>query len=250
MNVYASILEKLREEKVHMTLIDPASQTPDRAGKIAEEAEAAGTDFIMVGGSTNIDGHMLDRTIESIRDSCTRKIIIFPGSSNMVSDRADAIYYLSLMNSEDPEFIVGHQVRAARYLRALGLEVIPMGYLVFEPGMTVGKVGKARLIGREDHILASSFALSAQLFGMKLVYFESGSGSPTTVSPKVVSETKALISVPLIVGGGIRDRETAQAITRAGADIIVTGTLAERSQDVYASLHPIISGVKGIPVQK
>ncbi|MCL4307622.1 MAG: geranylgeranylglyceryl/heptaprenylglyceryl phosphate synthase [Candidatus Thermoplasmatota archaeon] len=227
-----------------MTLIDPASQDPARAGEISGEAEEAGTDFIMVGGSTNIDQGMMDRTIDQIKASCSRRIIIFPGSSSMVSGKADAIYFMSLLNSRNPDFIIRQQARASRYLLGMGLETIPMGYIVVEPGMTVGRVGEADLIRSEDLKSAQDYSLAGQFFGMRLIYLEAGSGATSPVPPDMISAVKAVLKVPLIVGGGIRDPCAASRAAKAGANIIVTGTIAEKSAEVRPVLEPIIQAVR------
>ncbi len=243
MTVYSEILSLTKTRKVHMTLIDPASQDIDRSCEIAMEAEKAGTDFLMIGGSTEINEEAMDETIKEIRKKCLKKIIIFPGSSSMISRYADAIYFMSLMNSRNPEFIVGHQAKAAPYLKKMGIETIPMGYLVFHPGMTVGKVGEANLIDNDGMENAIGYSLTAEMMGMKLVYLEAGSGSPVTVNPEIVSEVKKKISIPLIVGGGIRTPENAKRIADSGADIIVTGTIAEKADKVRDALRPIIDAV-------
>lgn len=247
MNVYAEILSLARKRKVHMTLIDPASQSVERSAVIAGEAEKAGTDFFMIGGSTQIDGKVMDETIKGIKSSTKRPVIIFPGSSSMISRYADAIYFMSLLNSRNPDFIMGHQVRAAPYLKAMGVETIPMGYLVFSPGMTVGKVGEANLIESNGADLAVAYSLAAQMIGMRLVYLEAGSGAPVTVNPKIVERVKGEISIPLIVGGGIRTPESASLIAAAGADIVVTGTIVERTERVMESLRPIVETIKKTP---
>lgn len=244
MNVYRSILEKSKHEKLHMTLIDPASQTPERSALIAKEADRAGTDYIMIGGSTEIDHRKMGETIDKIKGATSKPVIIFPGSSSMISDKADAIYFMTLMNSRKTEYLMGHQVKAAPFLKAMGIETITMGYLIFDPGMTVGKVGDADLIGREDSDTAVSYAIAAEMFGMKLLYLESGSGSPTFVSERVISDIKEAIGIPLIVGGGIRSPEAAERVVKSGADIVVTGTIAEKAKNVYTSLSPIISAIK------
>ena len=246
MNIYSQICELAKKRKVHMTLIDPASQDVRRSTEIAVEAERAGTDFLMIGGSTSIDMKAMDDTIENIKKKTTKPVIIFPGSSSMISRFADAIYFMSLLNSRNPDFIVGHQVKAAPYLKKMGIETIPMGYLVFDPGMTVGKVGEADLIdnGKEDSAIA--YSLAAQMMGMKLVYLEAGSGAPVTVNPKIVRAVKSQIEVPLIVGGGIRTRESASLIAKAGADIVVTGTIVEKAEKVYEALKPIIQEIKSV----
>ena len=240
MDKIISILERGR---IHMTLIDPASQDDAKSAQIAREEELAGTDFIMIGGSTEIDSKKMDSSVRAIKNAVSLKVIIFPGSSAMISRYADAIYFMSLLNSRNPNFIIGHQAKGSIVIRKMGIEAISMAYLVFEPGMTVGREGEAALIGSEDRETALSYAMAAELFGLKLVYLEAGSGSPKTISPVVVSELKNNLSIPVIVGGGIRTAASARALLSAGADIIVTGTIAEKASNVHEALKPIVDMV-------
>lgn len=233
----------LAKGRIHMTLIDPASQDDGKSAKIAREAELAGTDFIMIGGSTEIDSRKMDSSVKAIKGAVSRKVIIFPGSSAMISKYADAIYFMSLLNSRNPDFIIGHQARGSTVIRKMGIEAISMAYLVFEPGMTVGRQGDANLIGTDDWETALSYAMAAELLGLKLVYLEAGSGSPKTISPDIVSHLKANLNIPIIVGGGIRTAESAESILEAGADVIVTGTIAETASNVQGALKPIIDKV-------
>lgn len=241
MSVYEHILKTLAKGKIHMTLIDPATSGPEGSADIAFEAYKAGTDFIMLGGSTEISHEILDKTTDLMKKRIDLEIILFPGSSSMITKKADAIYFMSLLNSSDIEYIVGHQKKAAIYLSETNIEKIPMGYVIFKPGMTAGRVGKAMLIERDDIKTALQYALTAEFFGMKLVYFEAGSGADKPVSERIISMTKEKLGIPLIVGGGIRDPKSAEAIAKAGADIIVTGTVAEKTSNVYDTLKPIIS---------
>ena len=96
--------------------------------------------------------------------------------------------------------------------------------------MKVGEVGEADLVGRDDLERAIEYALAAELFGMSLLYLEAGSGAPEPVPPAMVSAVKKEVSIPLIVGGGIVEANQAAALARAGADIVVTGTLVENGQ--------------------
>ncbi len=226
-----------------MTLIDPAAQPPEKSGDLAEKADRAGTDFFLIGGSTDINSHLMDITIEKIRAKTEKQIIIFPGSRTMISRYADAIYYMMLMNSTNIDYIVGHQIGSASVLKKLGIETIPMGYLVFEPGMTVGRVGNARLIGREDENTALSYAVAAEFFGFKLLYLEAGSGAPEPVGCNVITRIKEAVNIPVIVGGGIRDYEKARSVLDAGADIIVTGTVVEKHENPYIALKDIINAI-------
>lgn len=231
-----------------MTLIDPASQSPEESAEIAHEAAKAGTDFIMIGGSTEIDRKGMDEAITAIRGKCQKKIIIFPGSSAMISAHADAIYFMSLLNSRSPEYIFRHQVKAAPHLKRMKIEAIPMGYLVFHPGMTVGRVGQADLLDNNDPESAISYSMAAEMMGMKLVYLEAGSGSPSTVNPDIVSQVRKAISIPIIVGGGIRTPESAIRMAMAGADIIVTGTIVEGCENIYERLHPIVESIHSVSI--
>ncbi len=227
-----------------MTLIDPAFQDPDKAGIIAENAELAGTDYIMIGGSTSVTREKLEGTIEKIKLHSSRKIIIFPGSSETISPHADAIYFMSLLNSSDPEFIIGHQAKAAPHLRKMGIETISMGYMVFVPGMTVGRIGRANLIPADGKELAVSYSIAAEMLGMKLIYLEAGSGASEIVNPAIIKAVKGSVSIPVIVGGGIRTPETAKKISRMGADVVVTGSIVERTENVAGALKPIIDAIK------
>ncbi|MHB1471171.1 MAG: phosphoglycerol geranylgeranyltransferase [Thermoplasmataceae archaeon] len=244
MKVYDEIISTLKNDKIHMTLIDPASQDVDRAAAIAKEADRAGTDYFMIGGSTEIDSKRMDCTIGEIRKVTDKKIIIFPGSSSMLSRKADAIYFMTLMNSRNPEFIVKHQVKAAPILRSIKMETISMGYIIFKPGMTVGRIGEADLLDETNMDEVVSYSIAAEMFGLKMLYLEAGSGSPSHIRPDTVSGVRSSVSIPLIVGGGIRDPEASRKISQAGADIIVTGTVAEKSSNIEKVLGNIIKSMK------
>jgi phosphoglycerol geranylgeranyltransferase len=233
------ILTKLEKEKVHMTLLDPEKEID--AGAIGKHIEESGSDAIMLGGSTGVDEKKLDDTIDELKKSTELPIILFPSSSRSLSRHADAIYFMSLLNSRDVRIIVGEQKRAARAIKKFGIETIPMGYIIVEPGMKVGEVGQAEVLKRDDFDGAIGYSLVAQYFGMKLVYLEAGSGAPRPVSPGMVSAVSEEIEIPLIVGGGIRTAEAARNVARAGADIVVTGTIVEEDVSI---LGGIVKSVK------
>ncbi len=244
MSVYSYLVDLVSRGKVHLTLIDPDKQSPEDSGIIASIAEECGTDGIMVGGSTGLTMELVDKTIERIKENVSVPVIIFPSGAEYLSGKADAIFFMSFLNSTLRRFLIEEQVKGAIYVKKLGLEAIPMGYIVVEPGMTVGKVGKAELIRRDDYITAVKYSLAAQYLGMKLVYLEAGSGAPQPVPEGMVSEVRKNIDIPLIVGGGIRDGDKARKLATAGADIIVTGTIVEESKDIEKKLRSIILALK------
>ncbi len=244
MNVLEYILEKKEEETLHMGLIDPDEQSPEKSGELAVALEKAGTDAIMVGGSTGITQEKLNKTVLSMKEDIDLPLIHFPTEAGAISPHVDAIYFMSMLNSMDLNKVVGEQVQAAPYIKKLDIQTLPMGYVVVEPGMTVGEVGKADLVRRENPEKAASFGLSAQYFGMELFYLEAGSGAPDPVPVEMIKACKESIDIPLIVGGGIREPEQARKRAEAGADVIVTGTVIEETSQLSSKLKELIGSIK------
>jgi phosphoglycerol geranylgeranyltransferase len=233
-----------RRGAAQLTLIDPAKQAPAVAAEIAADAAEAGSDGIMVGGSTRAVGRVLDETILAIKKTVNVPVILFPASESGVSGYADAIFFMSLLNSRDPYYITGAQMLGAQVVKHFGLEPIPMAYLLVEPGGTVGRVGKAELIPRSKPELAVSYALAGQYLGMRFIYLEAGSGADRPVPVEMVRRVRKAVNVRLIVGGGIRTPRAAAERVRAGADVIVTGTLVERARDRRKRLAGLIRAVR------
>ena len=242
MKVEDFIKSSLIEGKLHLTLIDPDEQDPETALKIAQEAIKGGTHGIMLGGST-AEATDLDATAKILQENIGVPIILFPGNTSGVSKYADALFFMSLLNSTNPYWIIGAQALAAPNVKKIGIETLPMGYLVIEPGGTVGWVGDAKLIPRNKPDLAVAYSLAAEFMGMKLMYLEAGSGAGEHVPVEMISKVKKLTDMILIVGGGIRTKEDAQRVSAAGADIIVTGTVVENTSDVEKRIKEIVSGI-------
>jgi len=233
-----------RNGAAHLTLIDPAKQSPKIAGEIASDVAAAGSDGIMVGGSTRAVGELLDDTIVGIKKAVDLPAILFPASEAGISRHADAIFFMSMLNSRDPYFITGAQRRGAPLIKKFGLEILPMAYLLVEPGGAAGRVGKADLIPRAKPELAVAYALAAQYLGMRFVYLEAGSGSEQPVPAGMVRAVRKATQATLIVGGGIKTPEVAVERVKAGADIIVTGTLVEHAKDRAAKIREMAKAIK------
>jgi len=240
LKVYEYILSR---KKMHMTLIDPDKQEPAVSADVASRAADAGTGAIMVGGSTGVTSGLLDATVRAIKGAVDIPVIHFPTTSRALSPNVDAIYFMSMLNSTDRRYLIGEHVKAARYIRSSGIEAIPMGYIIVEPGMTVGRVGSAEPVPRDSPDLAADYAMAGELLGMRMIYLEAGSGAPQPVPPEMVSEVRRSISVPLVVGGGIRTPEQASAAARAGADVVVTGTIVEQVEEVYPTLKDIVDAI-------
>ena len=243
MKVEAYFKDILKERKIHLTLLDPEEQTPEEALAISKAAVAGGSDGIMLGGSTT-DATELDATAKILQENLDVPIVLFPGNITGVSQYADAIFFMSLLNSTNPYWIIGAQALGAPVIKKMGIETIPMGYLVVEPGGTVGWVGDAKLIPRKKADLAAAYAMAAEFLGMRLIYLEAGSGADQHVDPKMIGMVKKTTEAMLIVGGGIRSGDDAHAVVSAGADIVVTGTVVEDSNNVEEKISEIVAGMR------
>ena len=87
-------------------------------------------------------------------------------------------------------------------------------------------------------------AMAGEMLGLKSIYLDAGSGAATTVSPSMVKLVRKNISIPLFVGGGIRDVKTATELCKAGADIIVIGTGAEKNPAFAKQITTAVHSLK------
>ncbi len=221
------IARRLARGAVHFTLIDPDKSPGEKAAGIARGAVDLGSDAILLGGSTGISRDGMGAAARAIRGAVDVPVIIFPEGPGSLTPDADAVLFMSLLNSRNLDLVIRAHARAAPAVRAMHLEPIPLGYLVIAPGMRVGEVGQVDPVARDDLEGASGYALAAELLGMHLVYLEAGSGAPAPVPAPMVRAVRDALSVPLIVGGGIRSGSDARTLLEAGAQILVTGTVTE-----------------------
>ena len=235
-----------KDGAVHLTLLDPDTQEPEVAGNIAREAESGGTDAIMVGGSTGATGVIVEETVKAIKAACSLPVILFPANPGGITECADAIFFMSLLNSRDVNYITTSQMIGAPLVYKHRIEPISMAYIVIEPGGAAGWVGDARLIPRNRPKLAVAYALAAKYLGMHYIYLEAGSGADKPVPVEMVAAVKKAVGeeTKVIVGGGIRDGKTARERVEAGADMIVTGTIVEQVEDVKGKIEELVSVIK------
>jgi len=241
--VEGHLLRAIREDGVaHLTLFDPEKLTPFSAKKLAHDVKGIGTAAAMVGGSTSTSVYELDAIVKAIKTSGL-KVILFPNDVAGLSRAADAVFFMSLLNSINPYYLSGAQALGAPLVKKYGLEPIPLAYLIIgQNAGAAGFVGNANPLPYGKPELAAIYALAAEYLGMRFVYLEAGSGAERTVSPAMVSTVRTTSKIRIIVGGGIRAPSDAKALVKAGADIIVTGTIAETSS--VAKLRKIIRAIR------
>ncbi|MGD1100183.1 MAG: geranylgeranylglyceryl/heptaprenylglyceryl phosphate synthase [Thermoplasmata archaeon] len=228
---------------LHFTLIDPDKSPGAKAAAVAQGAVSLGSHAILLGGSTGISREVMSEAARAIKAAVAVPSIIFPEGPGSLTPDADAVLFMSLLNSRNLDLVIRTHARSASAVRRMELEAIPMGYLVVAPGMRVGEVGDVDAVARDDLAGATGYALAAELLGMRFVYLEAGSGAPAPVPVEMVRAVREVVAVPLIVGGGIRSGPEAKALLDAGANILVTGTITEE-EGLGASFHAILEEVR------
>ena len=240
------IKEKIKKEGGLLAIvIDPCDHpTPQAAIETAILAEKGGADFFSVGGSTGAQGELLDEVVKGIKKRTKLPIALFPGNIGTISAYADAIFFMSLLNSRNPYWISQAQMLSAPLIKKMKIEPLPMGYILVEPGGTAGWVGDANSVPRDKPQIAAGLALSGQISGKRFIFTDAGSDAFAPVPTEMVSMVRKMIDIPYVVGGGIKTPEQAGEIVRAGADIIQVGTAAERTKDVEKLVSQFIKIIK------
>jgi phosphoglycerol geranylgeranyltransferase len=198
----------------------------------------------LVGGSSIADQLELTQIVSTVKSQTKIPVILFPGNVTGVCPTADAILFSSLLNSDSPYFITEAQALGALSVKKYNLEPLPTGYLVIGEGTTAWFIGRARGIPHSKSGIAVMYSLAAQYLGMRFLYLEAGSGAKQSVQPQMVAAVRKNYGGTLIVGGGIRDVAIASEIARAGADVIVIGTMIEKETNWEEKLSSILSAIR------
>jgi phosphoglycerol geranylgeranyltransferase len=225
--ILEGILDRIkRGRKSYWVLLDPDDFSHTRGAFIAKQAQRAGVDALLIGGSL-IHTHLFDVFVAAVKKAVRMPVILFPGDATQLSRHADAVLFLSLISGRNPVNLIGEHVKAAPVIKRMGIEPISTAYMLVESGTitSVEFMSNTRPLPANKPKIAAAHALAAQYMGMKMVYLEAGSGAQHPVPDEMIALVRSHINVPLIVGGGIRDALTARQKLASGADIIVTGNL-------------------------
>jgi phosphoglycerol geranylgeranyltransferase len=236
-SVYNSVI--LKNNRKLAILIDPGKQNDESLTETIKIANQSRVDFILVGGSL-VTGFVGD-VVGIIKKSTDIPVILFPGNLMQLSDNADGILLLSLISGRNSDYLIGNQVLAAPYLKKCGLEIIPTGYILIDTQCTssVEYISNTKPVPADKTELIVATAIAGELMGNKIIYLEAGSGSSQIIKRDIISEVKKNISVPLIVGGGIKTRDDIRDIFQAGADIIVVGSAIEKNPSIIKSFAEV-----------
>jgi phosphoglycerol geranylgeranyltransferase len=221
-------------------LIDPDKYTDEKLVQTLDICHKSGVDFLFCGGSLLTDDRF-EKVISLIKSNTTIPVVIFPGNGMQISRNADAILLLSLVSGRNPDLLIGQHVMAAPLLKASGLEVIPTAYLLIDGGRvsTTQYISNTQPIPADKADIAVCTALASEMLGFRIIYLEAGSGAALPVPEKMITRVKSNISLPLIVGGGIRSGEQAKKMYLAGADVIVIGNAVESDPKIILDISLI-----------
>lgn len=224
-------------EKLLAVLIDPDKMKLENVSNFIKKVNASIATHIFVGGST-VDDNATEVLVTEIKRHTQLPIVLFPGDVTQITNKADALLFLSLISGRNPEYLIGKQVESISQLKNTNLEVISTGYVLIENGKetSVQRITKTQPLSRNNVQHIVNTAKAGELLGMKLMYLEAGSGATHPIPEKIIKAVKNELEIPLIVGGGIRSKTQLENAYNAGADLVVIGTAFEEDESFFDEL--------------
>ncbi len=213
-------------------LLDPDKVNGQSLKKTLTTALRCKTDFIMTGGSLTFSS--IDKLIDSVRDYCSIPVVLFPGNLLQLSYKADLILLLSLISGRNPELLIGNHVIAAPYLKDVREKLISVGYILVSCGSktSVEYISQTEAIPSDKPEIVVATAIAGEMLGLSMIYLEAGSGATNHLPVEVIRAVRENISVPLAVGGGIRNKKEVEEVFKAGANLIILGNGCEKNPDL------------------
>ena len=230
------IRSKKSGEKMLAVLLDPDKLFIDKLPNIIDKFNQK-IDFIFVGGSSVSSG-ITEELVKKIKSYSKLPIILFPGDFSQITPQADAILFLSLLSGDNPEYLIKQQIKSVPSLLASDLEIIPTGYILIDGDShtSVQKISNTTPIDPANIELALHTAIAGMYMGKNLIYLEAGSGAKNPVPLSLIKKVSENITIPLIVGGGIRNKEQLNNAYKNGADLIVIGNAFENDLGLFDKL--------------
>jgi phosphoglycerol geranylgeranyltransferase len=223
---------KFPREKSIALLLDPDKAKGDNLRYLLRTAEACDLDYIFTGGSLSFNH--IDELINSVRELCSIPVVLFPGNLLQLNLKPDIILLLSLISGRNPDLLIGNHVIAAPFLKNVRDKVISVGYILIGCGTktSVEYISQTTAIPSDKTDIAAATSLAGEMLGMSMIYLEAGSGAICPVPLNLIKTVRENISIPIIVGGGIRKKNEVSEIFDAGADLIVLGNGCEKNPEL------------------
>lgn len=214
-------------------LVDPDKFEIKNIEAFSKNITDSKVDFILVGSSFLYED-LFEKTIEKLKENLEIPVVIFPGNAMQLSKKADAVLFLSLLSGRNARWLIEEHVHAAPKVLKYNLEAVPTGYILIESGKrtAVEFMSNTTSIPRDKPEIIAAHALAGEQLGMGMVYLEAGSGAKNPVPNIAIMATRQVLSIPLMVGGGIKDVKTAVEKLNAGADFIIIGNHFEDTNNL------------------
>lgn len=213
-------------------LLDPDKAKGDSLRNILSIARISNTDYILAGGSLTFNS--IDTLIDNIRELCSIPVILFPGNLLQLTHNADIIMLLSLISGRNPELLIGNHVIAAPHLKDVKEKLISVGYILISCGSktSVEYISQTEAIPSDKPEIVVATALAGEMLGLRMIYLEAGSGATRHVPISIIKAVRENISIPIAVGGGIKNKQEVEDIFNAGANLIILGNACEKNPEL------------------
>ncbi len=236
-----NILDKINDSSGDIAvLIDPEkTYQPEKIKLLIEKINQSNVSYIFIGGSTSKKIN-LDPIVKQIKKHTTLPTILFPGNHTQVSKYADAILFLTLLTTRNPQYLIEEQIKSTHIISRTNLEVIPTGYILLDEKKesstakmtenSIKKTSKKELL---------NLSLTTKYLGKKIILIDAGSGAKKSIQNSYIKEIKDKTSLPVIVGGGIKSTKEIIKLKKLGANIIIVGNMIENNIDFLDDLKHI-----------
>ena len=195
-------------------------------------------DYIFVGGSTGGDTTEFVQNLKSKISNLQSPIpiVLFPGNSSQFTPEADAVLFLSLLSGNNPEYIVGQQIKSARAIYESHINFIPTAYILIDGGVETStmRVTGTQPLDPNDVNTIIDTSIAAELMGKKAIYLEAGSGAITPASTDIIKDAGADI---VVIGNHFESHPEDLAhfltVKRSYSETVLqcSGLTAQRSED-------------------
>lgn len=233
----AFLASKKKNQKGLAILIDPDKIALENLDLLLLKIQKTPATHLFVGGSS-VSNNIIDQIIIEAKKHLNIPILLFPGHPSQISKHADGILFLSLISGRNSDYLIDFQVQSVPILSQTNLEIIATSYILIDGGCTtaVERVSQTTPLSQDNPSYIAQTARAGEMMGSQCVYLEAGSGAIKSVSENIIKQVRQHISIPIIVGGGIKNQAQITATYQAGADLVVIGTAFENDNHFFENL--------------
>ena len=217
-------------------LIDPEKVSDEWLHQIMSTVDGqqsiANSQLLIFVGGSQLRESAFD-VVEKIKSLTSIPVVMFPGDTSQFADNVDALLFLSLASGRNSKYLIEQHIESAQTIKKSGVECISTGYILIDGGKhtAVERISNTSPYSTDNIQLITNTALACELLGHKIIYLEAGSGANHPVPQNIIKATRETISIPLIVGGGIKTPQQMLAAFDSGADLVVVGNHLESHPD-------------------